>query len=44
MDTIYAKKEKLKGFLDDILVTLGQSERRQWGDVVCAGTADNQRL
>ena len=37
MDTTYAKKERLKGFLDDILVTLGRSERRQWGDVYVRG-------
>jgi SRSO17 transposase len=37
MDTTHAKKERLKGFLDDILVTLGRSERRQWGDVYVRG-------
>ena len=37
MNTIHAKKERLKGFLDDILVTLGRSERRQWGDVYVRG-------
>ena len=37
MDTTRAKKERLKGFLDDILVTLGRSERRQWGDVYVRG-------
>jgi len=37
MDTTYSKKERLKGFLDDILVTLGRSERRQWGDVYVRG-------
>jgi hypothetical protein len=36
-DTIHAKKERLKGFLDDILVTLGRSERRRWGDVYVRG-------
>jgi SRSO17 transposase len=37
MDTRHAQKERLKGFLDDILVTLGRSERRQWGDVYVRG-------
>jgi SRSO17 transposase len=37
MDTTHAKKERLKGFLDDILVTLGRSERRQWCDVYVRG-------
>src|SRR5271157_3377458 len=37
MDTTRAKKERLKGFLDDILVTLGRSERRQWGYVYVRG-------
>jgi len=37
MDTRHAQKERLNGFLDDILVTLGRSERRQWGDVYVRG-------
>jgi len=37
MDTIRAQRERLKGFLDDILMTLGRSERRQWGDVYVRG-------
>jgi hypothetical protein len=37
MDTIRAQRERLKGFLDEMLVTLGRSERRQWGDVYARG-------
>jgi SRSO17 transposase len=37
MDTTHAQKERLKSFLDDMLVTLGRSERRQWGDVYVRG-------
>jgi len=37
MDTIRAQRERLKGFLDEMLVTLGRSERRQWGDVYVRG-------
>jgi SRSO17 transposase len=37
MDTTGAQRERLKGFLDEILVTLGRSERRQWGGVYVRG-------
>ena len=37
MDTIRAQRERLKGFLDEMLVTLGRLERRQWGDVYVRG-------
>ena len=37
MDTIRAQRERLKGFLDEMLLTLGRSERRQWGDVYVRG-------
>jgi len=37
MDTISAQRERLKGFLDAMLVTLGRLERRQWGDVYVRG-------
>ena len=37
MNTIRAQRERLKGFLDEMLVTLGRSERRQWGDVYVRG-------
>jgi len=37
MDTINAQRERLKGFLDEMLTTLGRSERRQWGDVYVRG-------
>src|SRR4030067_119115 len=37
MDTIRAQRERLKGFLEEMLVTLGRSERRQWGDVYVRG-------
>src|SRR4030067_145788 len=37
MNTTRAQRERLKGFLDDMLVILGRSERRQWGDVYVRG-------
>jgi SRSO17 transposase len=37
METTRAKRERLKGFLDEMLVSLGRSERRQWGDVYVRG-------
>jgi SRSO17 transposase len=37
MDTTRAQRERLKGFLEEALVTLGRSERRQWGDVYVRG-------
>jgi len=37
METTRAQRERLKGFLDEMLVTLGRSERRQWGDVYVRG-------
>jgi len=37
MNTTRAQRERLKGFLDDMLVSLGRSERRQWGDVYVRG-------
>ena len=37
METTSAQRERLKGFLDEMLVTLGRSERRQWGDVYVRG-------
>ncbi len=37
MDTTGAQRERLKGFLDDILMTLGRSERRRWGGVYVRG-------
>lgn len=36
-DMTHAQKERLKRFLDDILVTSGRSERRQWGDAYVRG-------
>ena len=37
METTRAQRERLKGFLDEMLVTLGRSERRWWGDVYVRG-------
>ena len=37
METTRAQRERLKGFLDEMLVNLGRSERRQWGDVYVRG-------
>ena len=37
MNTTSAQRERLKGFLDEMLVALGRSERRQWGDVYVRG-------
>jgi SRSO17 transposase len=37
MDTTGAQRERLKGFLEDMLTTLGRSERRRWGDVYVRG-------
>jgi SRSO17 transposase len=37
MDTMSAQRERLKGFLGEMLVTLGRLERRQWGDVYVRG-------
>jgi hypothetical protein len=37
MNKTRAQRERLKGFLDDMLVGLGRSERRQWGDVYVRG-------
>jgi len=37
MKTICAQRERLKGFLDEMLVILGRSERRRWGDVYVRG-------
>jgi len=37
MESKGAQRERLKGFLDEILVTLGRSERRRWGDVYVRG-------
>ena len=37
METTRAQRERLKGFLDQMLVSLGRSERRRWGDVYVRG-------
>ena len=37
METTGAQRERLKAFLDEMLMTLGRSERRQWGDVYVRG-------
>ena len=37
METIRAQRERLRGFLDEMLATLGRSERRRWGDVYVRG-------
>jgi SRSO17 transposase len=37
MDKTRAQRERLKGFLDEELVALGRSERRQWGNVYVRG-------
>jgi len=37
MDKTRAQRERLKGFLDSMLVSLGRSERRQWGGVYVRG-------
>ena len=37
METTRAQRERLKGFLDEMLVILGRSERRRWGDVYVRG-------
>lgn len=37
MDTTRAQRERLKGFVDQMLVTLGRSERQQWGSVYVRG-------
>ncbi len=37
MERTSAQRERLKGFLDEMLVILGRSERRQWGDVYVRG-------
>jgi SRSO17 transposase len=37
METTRSQRERLKGFLDEMLVNLGRSERRQWGDVYVRG-------
>src|SRR4030066_873212 len=37
METTHAQRERLKGFLDEMLVILGRSERRRWGDVYTRG-------
>lgn len=37
METTSAQRERLKGFLDEMLVILGRSERRRWGDVYIRG-------
>ncbi len=37
METTRAQRERLKGFLDGMLVSLGRLERRQWGDVYVRG-------
>ncbi len=37
MDTISAQRERLKGFLDEMLMSLGRAERRRWGSVYVRG-------
>jgi SRSO17 transposase len=37
MNTVRSQRERLKGFLDEMLIALGRSERRQWGDVYVRG-------
>src|SRR3972149_2158481 len=37
METTRAQRERLKGFLDEMLVSLGRLERRRWGDVYVRG-------
>ena len=37
METTRAQRERLKGFLDELLVAVGRSERRRWGDVYVRG-------
>jgi SRSO17 transposase len=37
MNTVKDQRERLKGFLDEMLVTLGRVERRHWGDVYIRG-------
>jgi SRSO17 transposase len=37
MENKGAQRERLKGFLDEMLVVLGRTERRQWGDVYVRG-------
>ena len=37
MNKTRAQRERLKGFLDSMLVSLGRSERRQWGSVYVRG-------
>jgi SRSO17 transposase len=37
METAGAQRERLKGFLDEMLVAVGRSERRRWGDVYVRG-------
>jgi len=37
MKTTRAQRERLKGFLDEMLVSMGRSERRRWGDVYVRG-------
>lgn len=37
MKTTSAQRERLRGFLDEMLVILGRSERRRWGDVYVRG-------
>ena len=37
METTRAQRERLEGFLDEMLVAVGRSERRRWGDVYTRG-------
>jgi SRSO17 transposase len=37
MEATRAQRERLKGFLDEMLANLGRSERRQWGGVYVRG-------
>jgi SRSO17 transposase len=37
MATTYAERERLAGFLNEMLTVLGRSERRRWGDVYVRG-------
>ena len=38
-----AERERLTGFLNDMLTALGRSERRQWGDVYVRGLLATSR-
>ena len=37
MATTYPERERLAGFLGEMLTVLGRSERRRWGDVYVRG-------